>query len=123
MTRLLASTLLFAAAVATDPIAAGTWALTGDVKGYPVTESCILTQTEAVIAGTCTDSGKVARVVTGTVADKTITFAHPSEYQGDPLTLTFKGTLDAAGVLKGTIDVYPLDYQGTFSAAKAAQKQ
>ena len=78
MTRLLASTLLFAAAVATDPIATGTWAITGDVQGYPVTENCVLTQTDATLAGTCTDSGKVARATTGTVADKTITIVHPA---------------------------------------------
>jgi len=122
MTRLLASTLLFAAAVATDPIATGTWNITGDVQGYPVTESCVLTQTDATLAGTCTDSGKVVRAATGSVAEKTITIVHPSEYNGDPLTLTFKGTLDDSGTLKGTIDVYPLEYQGTFSAAKATPK-
>jgi len=114
MTLLLVSALFFAAAVPVNPIATGTWALTGDVQGYPVTESCVLTQTDAAIAGTCIDSAKVSRTVTGTVAEKTITFAHPSEYNGDPLTLTFKGTLDDSGTLKGTIDVYPLDYQGTF---------
>ena len=105
MIRLLASTLVLAATVAGDPIAAGTWNLTGDVQGYPVTESCVLSQKDAAITGTCTDSGKVARAVTGTVADKTITIAHPSEYNGDPLTLTFKGTLDDAGTWKGMIDV------------------
>ena len=123
MTRILSFALLAAAAFAADPIATGTWTLTGDVQGYPINESCVLTQTDAAIAGTCTDSAKVDRVVTGKVTDKGITFSHPSEYQGDPLTLTFAGTLDPTGKLSGTIDVQPLDYQGIFSAIKAAPKQ
>ena len=120
MTRILSIALLAAAAFAADPIATGTWTLTGDVQGYPINESCVLTQTDAAIAGTCTDSAKVDRVVTGKVTDKGFTFSHPSEYQGDPLTLTFAGALDPTGKLSGTIDVQPLDYQGTFSATKAA---
>ena len=123
MIRILSIALLAAAAFAADPIATGTWTLTGDVQGYPINESCVLTQTDVAIAGTCTDSAKVDRVVTGKVTDKGITFSHPSEYQGDPLTLTFAGTLDPTGKLSGTIDVQPLDYQGIFSAIKAAPKQ
>ena len=123
MTRILSFALLAATAFAADPIATGTWALTGDVQGYPINESCVLTQTDVAIAGTCTDGAKVDRVVTGKVTDKGFTFSHPSEYQGDPLTLTFAGTLDATGKLSGTIDVQPLDYQGTFSATKATPKQ
>jgi hypothetical protein len=55
MTRILSFTLFAAAALTADPIATGSWNLTGDVQGYPVTESCVLTQTDAALSGTCTD--------------------------------------------------------------------
>ena len=121
MTRLLSLALLVATSFAADPVLTGTWTLTGDVQGYPINETCLLTQTEAKITGTCKDA-QTTRDVTGTVADKAVTFSHPSEYQGQPLTLTFAGSFDASGVLNGTIDVQPLDYQGTFSATTAVAK-
>ncbi len=121
MTRLLSCALLLAAAVATDPIATGSWSVTGDVQGYAVTETCNLVQTDAAIAGKCIVGDK-ERVVTGTVADRNITFSHASEYEGQPLTLTYAGKLDDSGKLSGTIDVQPLNYQGTFSATIAPKQ-
>jgi len=125
MTRLLSIALLFVAQTATvpaapvAPVATGSWTITGDVQGYPITETCTLTQTDAKIAGTCTN-GEKTQPTTGTVADKTITFSHPGEYEGQPLTLTFAGQLDDSGKLSGTIDVQPLNFQGVFNATKSA---
>jgi hypothetical protein len=121
MTRILSIALLFAAQTATvpaAPVATGSWTITGDVQGYPITETCTLTQTDSKIAGTCTN-GEKTQPTTGTVADKTITFSHPGEYEGQPLTLTFAGQLDDAGKLSGTIDVQPLNFQGVFNATKS----
>ena len=87
MTRLLSIALLFVAQTAVvpaapvAPVATGNWTITGDVQGYPITETCTLTQTDAKIAGTCTN-GEKTQPTTGTVADKTITFSHPGEYEG-----------------------------------------
>lgn len=123
MTRLISSAILLAAAFAADPVViTGTWNLDGNVQGYPITEVCKLAQAaDATITGVCNDT-KLDRTVTGKVTDKGITFSHPSEYQGDALTLTYAGIFDEKGVLSGTIDVQPLDYQGTFSATKAVPK-
>lgn len=117
--RLLPFALVTAFAFAPAPDLTATWKIDGNVEGVPVVETCILTQTDATLAGTCKDT-LATRTVTGTVAEKMITFSHPSEYQGQPLVLTFAGNLDETGKLSGTIDVSPLGYQGVFSATKAA---
>jgi len=118
MLRLLPFIFVSAFALAPVPDLTATWKIDGNVEGVPVVETCVLTQTDAKLGGTCTDP-MATRTVTGTVADKMITFSHPSEYQGQPLVLTFAGNLDETGKLIGTIDVSPLGYQGVFSASKA----
>ncbi len=118
MTRLLPFALLSAFALAPAPDVTATWNLTGDVQGYPIAETCVLTQTEMKIAGTCKDT-LASRAVTGTVTEKSVSFSHPSEYEGQALVLTYTGNLDDAGKLSGTIDVAPLGYSGVFSATKA----
>jgi hypothetical protein len=115
--RLLHVALVSAFALAPAPDVSATWSLTGNVEGVTFTETCALTQTDATLSGTCKDD-LATRVVTGTVVDKTITFTHPSEYQGQALTLTFTGRLDDAGALSGAVDVQPIGYSGTFSATR-----
>jgi hypothetical protein len=118
MIRFLSSALLFAASFAPSP-AADVWTISGDVQGYPVNEVCTLTTTGTTIAGSCVLSGKTYNT-TGTATDKTVNFKHGGEYNGQDLTLTFAGTLDASGKLQGTIDVDPLAVSGTFTALKSA---
>lgn len=109
--------LMATAAFAAGDLATGVWNIDGDVQGNPVREVCTLTQAEAKITGSCKgDSG--AFDVTGEVDGKKIVFRHGGEYDGQKLTLTYSGTVDDAGVLKGTLDVQPMDVSGDFSAKK-----
>jgi len=115
--RLLPLALVSAFATAPAPDLNATWSLNGSVEGVTFAETCALTQTDAQLSGSCKDD-LATRVVTGTVADKAVTFSHASEYQGQALTLNFAGHLDDAGALSGSVDVQPLGYQGTFTATK-----
>lgn len=113
------SVMLFAQAQPTVP---GTWTVTGDVQGYPLSETCVFTQTKDKMTGSCTDSDGKVRDTTVTVTDKKVVFSHAGEYQGSDLTLTYSGTLNDKGELAGDIDVQPLNYQGSFTAKKADAK-
>jgi hypothetical protein len=122
MKRLLPLLLLASTAFAADTVSAtGTWIISGNVQGYPITETCILTQAEAKLTGPCKGEKKTYDS-TGTVEGKKITIKHGGEYEGQDLTLTFAGTLDDAGKLTGAIDVQPLDYAGTFTAIRSEAK-
>ncbi len=110
--------LLSASAFAASPSAAGSWTIDGAVQGVTFTDVCTLTVKDTAITGSCkNDLGKV-HDVTGTVNAKTVTFSHPDEYQGDPLTLTFTGTLAEDSSMKGTVDVQPQNVTGEFTAKR-----
>ncbi len=99
----------------------GTWQVTGDVVGNPVNEICTLKLADAKITGTCRTAGAAKSYdVTGAVKDGKITFSHGGEYEGQPLTLTYTGTMASAKSLTGSIDVQPFGVSGQFTAAPAA---
>ena len=116
--------LLLAAAVSAGLLSAtanvtGDWAISGDVQGYPISETCTFTQTDAKLAGTCTNAGK-SYATTGTIEDNKVVYKHGGEYQGDALTLTYTGTIGDDGNYSGAIYVDPLAVNGSFAAKKAA---
>ena len=120
MTRFLPLALLFSAtAFAADTSLAGTWTIKGSVQGVDYTDVCTLVQKDAAITGTCKGADEKTHDVTGTVATKTITFQHADTYQGDPLTLTYTGTIAEDGTMSGSVDVQPQNAGGDFTAKKA----
>ncbi len=96
---------------------AGTWKLDGDVQGYPIHETCTLAGPDSALTGSCV--GEKTYPATATRKDDVVTLTHAGEYQGQDLTLTFTGKLQADGTLAGTIDVQPLNYDGTFTAKRS----
>jgi hypothetical protein len=111
------------ALLAQKPTVPGSWAITGDVQGYPITENCTFTQAKDKITGTCTVEGGKVYDTTVTVTDQKVIFVHASEYEGQALTLTYTGTFNDKGELSGGIDVSPLGYDGTFTAKKTEKTE
>jgi hypothetical protein len=118
MKRVLPLLFLSTTALLAAPTIPGAWTITGDVQGYPVTENCTFTQAKDKITGTCTTAEGKAYDTTVTLNGEKVVIVHASEYQGQPLTLTYTGTFNDKGELAGDIDVQPLDYAGTFTAKK-----
>ena len=105
-------------APATDSIP-GKWAITGDVAGNPVKTVCTLIRTGTALTGNCTNPEGAPYVLTGEVKEKTVVFRYDIDYQGQPLTIEYTGTLPSSTEMKGTIDVKPMSVSGTFSAVPA----
>ena len=117
-------TLLAAPALAQSNTVSGTWKVTGEVSGYTIDQVCTLTQDEKKLTGSCKSaSAEKPYELTGEVDDKKVTWKYDADFQGQKITLTFKGTLDASSQLKGDIDVQPFNVTGTFSAAKEEAKK
>lgn len=107
----LASTLLLADA----PSVSGVWKVNTSVSGNESESECTFKQQEKELTGSCkTSRGEVA--VSGQVDDKNIKWTFKTDYQGDPLTVTYTGKLDASGKLTGQVQVEPIGYSGDFSA-------
>ena len=102
----------------------GAWKVTGDISGYPVDQVCTFAQDGKKLTGSCKSADDKANVeITGEVDDKKVTWSFKTEYNGEPITVNFKGTLDDATHLKGDIDVQPLGAPGTFTAQKEEPKK
>ena len=116
--------LLFAAAVALAPIAAsaadlsGDWTVNGnfDSMGIKYALACTFAvDSGGKLTGPCkSDQGDVA--TTGTVAGTAVEFGYDTTYQGSPVHLDYKGTVQSDGSLSGTVDTG--GPQGTFTATK-----
>jgi hypothetical protein len=117
------ATLALLAVVHIAPAAdsvAGAWKISGDVMGNAFGAMCTIKQAEAVLSGSCVDDGGVARPMTGEVKDGKITFKYASDYQGQPLTIAYTGTLvSSPRQLKGSVDVQPMGVGGTFTGTPA----
>ena len=115
---LLATLLVSSSALAATPIA-GTWKINGDVQGYPIHETCSLTGDDSALTGTC--AGEKTVPAKASLKGNTFTLTHAGEYEGQPLTLTYTGKVQADGNIDGTIDVQPLNYDGTFTATRSTE--
>lgn len=112
-------TALLTATAQTAPSASGTWALAYDVAGLSINMTCVVTQADNKLTGTCTGDDKVAHALTGEVKGQSVTFKFDKTYDGSPITDTFTAPDGmAAGKMKGTMSVSPLDVSGTFTATK-----
>ena len=118
MKRFLTAALLLSGSVlSAADLVTGSWKIEGDVSGTSFSEACTLKLTENKVSGTCTNPEK-SYDVTGDVDGQKVTFTHAAEYNGDPLTLTYTGTLDESGAMKGSVDVQPMGVSGDFTATK-----
>ena len=103
---------------------AGAWKVTGDIMGYPVDTLCTFAQDGKKLTGSCKNAGESkATDINGEVEEKKVTWSLKTEYNGQEITVTFKGALAEATQFKGDIDVQPLNVSGTFEAKKEEAKK
>ena len=112
-----------AAGQGTPASVAGAWRVTGDITGHPVDSVCTFAQDGKKLTGSCKSDDRGTVEITGEVDEKKATWSFKTDYNGEAITVTFKGTLDDASQLKGDIDVQPLGATGTFSAKKEEAKK
>ena len=95
----------------------GKWKIHSSIAGNDSDSECTLAQTDSDISGTCkTAEGKDAKA-TGKVDGAKVTWSFESEYNGTPLTITYKATLGAdAQKITGTVGVDPFGVEGDFTA-------
>ena len=109
-----------AASVAASMVATGTWKIDGTVMGTTVTMTCVLTEAEHELAGTCSGAGegRTPRALTGTATAKGVGWRFDDEYQGQPITFSMNATPVSDGRMSGTMAVAPFGAQGTFVAVR-----
>ena len=102
----------------TAPSLVGQWSIHTSVAGNEGDEVCKFVVTGTQITGNCKTDGK-DRAVSGSLDGNKATWQYETEYEGSPLTVIFKATLEKEGKFDGSISVPAYDATGDFTAAPA----
>jgi hypothetical protein len=105
-------------ALAADPGMAGRWSVDFDVAGNARHSDLVLEQDGERLSGTIHVSGSELPVA-GEAAGRHATWRYDTLWNGQVLTLVFTGDLDDAGKWVGTVEVRPMNVEGTFTATRA----
>jgi hypothetical protein len=107
-----------ATAFTEDPIAlTGTWKTQQNIAGNESSSDCTFTQKDTDLSGSCvSERGKVE--ITGKVDGKKVTWSYKSEYNGNPLTVIYNGTIESATKIAGTVSVPEYSVDGEFTATQ-----
>lgn len=122
MKKLILPLWLAAASVATfaaDSPFSGSWQVHSSIAGNDNDLTCVFTQKDDQLTGTCISSDKVTLNIIGKVDGKKVSWSYKSEYNGTPLTVEYAGTADAANKITGTVNVPEFSAEGDFSATQA----
>jgi hypothetical protein len=116
--KLLVLSIVMAASTAwaaDAPSLDGKWNMHLSIAGNDSDAMCVFTQKDDGLTGTCTSEG-TEHPLTGKVDGKVYTWSYKSEYQGSPLTVKYRGTLDAAATkITGTVNVDEFGVDGDFT--------
>ncbi|MCC6538053.1 MAG: hypothetical protein IT162_10910 [Bryobacterales bacterium] len=113
--------LLFCLAVsAADVSLTGKWKLHTSAAGRESDSTCTFTQKANELTGSCTGERGTVQI-NGKVEDKSVTWMYKTEYDGGPLTVVFKGKVDSATKLTGTLTAVEFGVDGEFTATQAAE--
>lgn len=96
----------------------GKWQIHTSAAGRESDYGCTFTQKENDLTGDChPEHGPVQ--ISGKVDGQKVTWRYKSTYDGSPLTVTFKGTLESATKITGTLTAEEYGVDGQFTATQS----
>src|SRR5512138_2694091 len=118
-TLLLASVLVATGPLAANPQQAqvsGKWNVSSNVGGTASESVCTFTQKDdGALGGTC-EGEQGPKEISGKVDGKSVMWQLNATWEGQTLTVIYRGTLQEPTKITGTVDVQPLSVNGDFSA-------
>jgi hypothetical protein len=103
---------------ADDGSLTGRWQVHRSAAGNESQLDCRFTQKDSELTGTCeSDRGKLQ--FTGKVDGKQVGWSHKSESPGGPVTVVYKGTVESAAKITGTVTAVEFGIEGEFTATRA----
>lgn len=101
---------------------AGAWAMEVTTEaGGTTTPSMTLVQAGTALTGHYTSATLGEADVTGTVNGSQVTISFTADLQGQAAPVTYVATVDANGVMTGTIDIAGGLATGTFTARRSSE--
>ena len=114
---LLASGAVLAPAADT-PSLSGKWQVHNSIEGDESDLSCTFTQKDNELIGSC-NSSRSTGDLSGKVDEHKVTWTYKSQYNGGPVTLTYRGTLGSPTKIAGTVHVEEYGVEGEFTATQS----
>lgn len=102
------------AATGANASVGGKWKVLGSIAGTGVNSECTFTQTGVDLVGTCVRTEGSTKI-SGKVNGQKVTWQYDIDYNGNPLTMKYDGTL-GTGKISGTITVVQMGAGGDFNA-------
>jgi hypothetical protein len=106
-----------AAMAAQQASVAGKWEINANVGGTATYLECNFTQKDADLTGTC-EGDQGPREITGKVDGNSVNWQLTAQWEGQTLTVYYKGTRQSPEKITGTVDVQPLSVGGEFTATR-----
>jgi len=97
------------------PKVAGPWKVHNSIAGNESDQDCTFAVADNKITGNCKSEDRNIPV-NGIIDGSKITWKLETEYDGNPLTLTYTATLDESEKIAGAVDVQPYGVTGEFTA-------
>src|SRR5690349_14614490 len=95
----------------------GKWQIHNSISGSESDMSCTFTQKDNEVTGTC---GKAAKPnINGKIDGNNVNWIFKSEYNGAPITLTYRGTSESPEKIKGSVTVEEYGAIGEFTATQS----
>ncbi len=96
----------------------GKWQIQYSIADREGKLGCTFTQKDSELTGTCTsDRGDLA--TTGKVEGKNVTWTYKTDSEGGPVTVVYKGIVEADGKIAGTIAAVEFGVEGEFKATSS----
>jgi hypothetical protein len=102
---------------AQPPSVAGKWEVNANVGGTATYMECTFTQKDAELSGNC-EGEQGPRAISGKIDGKSVAWQFNTQWEGQTLTVYYKGTLQTAEKITGSVDVQPLSVSGEFTATR-----
>jgi hypothetical protein len=96
----------------------GKWQIHNEISGNESDMACTFTQKDSDLTGTCS-SQKGPVNINGKVDGKNVNWTYKSEYEGSPITLTYKGTSASGDKITGSVTVEEYSVDGEFTATQS----
>jgi len=118
MKTILISLLLVVAGAADKAALAGKWQIHINIADHESDQSCTFVQNGNDLSGTCASTGGTS-ALTGKVDDKKITWTYKVNGSSGPVTLNYRGALNSATNMTGSVNVEEYGVEGEFTATQS----
>jgi hypothetical protein len=118
LTAFLLAVAAVLAPAADDASLSGKWQIHRSAAGNESQQDCTFTQKDSDLIGSCnSDRGTVE--INGKVDGKSVTWTYKSDSAGGPVTVVYKGTVESATKITGTVTAVEFSVEGVFTAARS----